>query len=267
LPNSNRSAWLRNCLGTCSHQRMLFGMPWDFWLIFIVLGVFLPWRGRRRIRKLLALPEVTGRERIRLYLSTILFQWVLTALIGWRAFSRGFGESELGLSAPWTPKILLITFAGAILIALGHWLNLRRMAGISHPSMDSLRAMAKRIFPRSGSELLVFLLLALTAGVCEEFIFRGFVIAALSRAQLATWEVILWSSLMFGAAHLYQGKGGSIGTGLLGVVLAGARIAYHSLLPVMVWHAVLDVVAGIAGAKYLTSKTSPEAGILIENRQ
>jgi len=246
---------------------MLFGMPWDFWLIFIVLGVFLPWRGRQRIRKLLALSKVTGRDRIRLYLSTILFQWVLTALIGWRAFSRGLSTSELGLSAPWTPKILLITFAGAILIALGHWLNLHRMAGMNHPSIDSLRAMAARIFPRSGGELAFYVALALTAGVCEEFIFRGFVIAALSRAELSTWEVILLSSLMFGVAHLYQGKGGSIGTGLLGVVFAGARIAYYSLFPVTVWHSVLDVVAGIAGAKYLTSKVSTEPGILPQNQQ
>jgi len=246
---------------------MLFGMPWDFWLIFAVLGVCLPWRGRQRIRKLLALPEVSRRDRIRLYLSTILFQWVLTGLIGWRAFSRGLSVNELGLSAPWAPKILLITFVGAIAIALGHWLNLRRMAGMSHPSIELLRAMAARIFPRSGSELCFYLLLALTAGVCEEFIFRGFVVTAMSRAGLSDWEVVVLSSLMFGLAHLYQGRGGSIGTGLLGVMFAAVRIAYYSLLPVMVWHAVLDVVAGIAGARYLTSKRSAEPGILAENQQ
>jgi len=242
-------------------------MPWDFWLLFIVLGVFLPWRGRQRIRKLLALPEVTGRDRIRLYLSTISFQWALTAVIGWRAFSRCLSARELGLSAPWTAKILLITFAGAILIALGHWLNLRRMAGMSHPSIDSLRAMALRIFPRSGGELCFYLLLAVTAGVCEEFIFRGFVVGALSRAGLSNWEVVVLSSLMFGLAHLYQGRGGSIGTGLLGVMFAAVRIAYYSLLPVMVWHTVLDVVAGIAGARYLSSKRSTEPGISTENQQ
>jgi membrane protease YdiL (CAAX protease family) len=246
---------------------MLFGMPWDFWLMFVVLGVFLPWRGRQRIRKLLALPEVTGRDRIRLYLSTILFQWVLTTVIGWRAFSRGLSASELGLSAAWTPKVLLITIGGAVLIALGHWLNLRRMAGMSHPSIESLRTMATRIFPRSGGELCFYLLLAFTAGICEEFIFRGFAVAAMSRAGLSNWEVVILSSLMFGLAHLYQGRGGSIGTGLLGVMFAAVRIAYYSLLPVMVWHAVLDVVAGIAGARYLTPKRSTEPGILTENQQ
>src|SRR5579862_7692866 len=59
-------AWqkLRKHKPPCFHLRM----PWDFWLIFLVLGVLLPWRGYDRMRQLMALPEVTGRDRIKLYL-------------------------------------------------------------------------------------------------------------------------------------------------------------------------------------------------------
>ena len=92
--------------------------------------------------------------------------------------------------------------------------------------------------------------MALTAGICEEFIFRGFVIAALFGAGLSSWAAVIASSLMFGVAHLYQGKGGSVGTGILGLLFASIRIAYGSIFPVVIWHAVLDIVAGVAGAKY-----------------
>jgi membrane protease YdiL (CAAX protease family) len=225
-------------------------MPWDFWLIFLFLGVVLPWRGRQRVRQLMAIPEVTGRDRIRLYISTILFQWALAAVVAWRAFARGLTWRELGLTHGFTPSILLITVAGAMLIAVAHWMNLRRMARSDHPALESLRALGSRLFPRQTMEFVFYILLAFTAGICEEFIFRGFMVAALFRADLSTSLVVVISSVMFGVAHLYQGKGGSVGTALLGMFFAGTRIAYGSLLPVVLWHAVLDIIAGVAGSKY-----------------
>jgi membrane protease YdiL (CAAX protease family) len=229
---------------------MLRAMPWDFWLIFLFLSVVLPWRGRERMRHFMAQPQVLRRERIRLYASTILFQWTLTAIVVWRAFARGLTLPQLGLSGGRPASIFLLTFIGATLIAAAHWMNLRRLAGSNHPAAEKLRAMAERLFPQSATETLLFTTLALTAGVCEEFIFRGFVIAALFDAGLSSWAAVIVSSLMFGFAHLYQGKGGSVGTGILGVLFASVRIAYHSIYPVVIWHAVLDVVAGIAGARY-----------------
>jgi membrane protease YdiL (CAAX protease family) len=232
-------------------------MPWDFWLIFLFLCVVLPWRGRERMRKLLALPEA-GRERIQLYISTILFQWALAAVVGWRGLARGMSFPELGVVNGSRVPVLLLAAGGALLIAVGHWMNLRRMASASHAAAEKLRAMAARLFPRSWLETVFYIALALTAGICEEFIFRGFVIAALFRAGLSAGMVILASSALFGFAHLYQGKGGSIGTGILGALFALARIAYHSLLPAVLWHAVLDVVAGLAFARYFGEAANPD---------
>jgi len=235
-------------------------MPWDFWLILLFCGVFLPWRGRARMQHLMALPQVTRGERIKLYVSTILFQWTLTALVGWRALERGLSLQRLGISGGSGFSIALLAAGGAALIAVGHWMNLRRMAGANHPAAEKLRAMATRLFPRSALETVFYILLAMTAGICEEFIFRGFVIAALFQAGLSAWMAIVLSSAMFGVAHLYQGKSGSVGTGILGALFAWVRIAYHSLLPVVIWHAVLDIVAGLAGARYFTGNPTREVG-------
>jgi len=202
------------------------------------------------MRHFMAQPQVLHRERIRLYASTILFQWLLAAIVAWRAFARGLTLPQLGLSGGRLSSVFLLTFIGAALIALGHWMNLRRMAGSNHPAAEKLRAMAERLFPQSTTETIFFTLLALTAGICEEFIFRGFVVAALFGAGLSNWAAVIVSSLMFGLAHLYQGRGGSVGTGILGVLFASVRIAYGSIFPVVIWHGVLDVVAGIAGARY-----------------
>jgi uncharacterized protein len=229
-------------------------MPWDFWLIFLFLSIVLPWRGRERMRHFMAQPVVSDRERIRLYISTILFQWLLAVVVAWRASARGLTFAQLGLAMEPLTSTVLLTLIGATLIAVAHWMNLRRLAGSNHPAAEKLRAMAARLFPQSAKETIFFTILAVTAGICEEFIFRGFVIAALFGAGLPGWIAVIVSSLMFGAAHLYQGKGGSVGTGLLGILFASIRIAYHSIFPVVIWHAVLDIVAGIAGARYFATR-------------
>src|SRR5664279_197577 len=73
-------------------------MPWDFWLIFAFLGVVVPWRGRARLRTLLALPSVGTKEKITLYATTMAFQWVVAMIVAWRAAARGFTATDLGLS-------------------------------------------------------------------------------------------------------------------------------------------------------------------------
>jgi uncharacterized protein len=112
----------------------------------------------------------------------------------------------------------------------------------------------------------LFVVLSLTAGICEEFLFRGFVMGALFRAGLDTWLVVVLSSVMFGFAHLYQGRGGSVGTGILGALFGSVRIATQNLLPAVVWHSALDIVAGIAGARFLLREPvqGPDQAVLDE---
>src|SRR5438874_1867055 len=131
-------------------------MPWDIWLIFLVLGAVLPWRGRARMKELLAMPRVSTMERLSLYASTIAFQCLA--------------------------------------------------------------------------------------------------VAALLHVGLPAWAVVLLSSVLFGLAHSYQGRGGIVMTLLIGLILGTSRLAYGSLVPAIFWHSGVDVVAGTAGPRYLTPR-------------
>jgi len=226
-------------------------MPWDVWLIFLVLGVVVPWRGRVRLRQLLAKPSVGAAERISLYVSTIAFQWLAAGVAGWRAWAHGFHAAELGLvmNNRWT--IALVSIVGAAVIATLQWLNLRRIGRLGARAPELLKALAERILPQSILEMPSFFGLAVTAGVCEEFIYRGFAMAAFTRAGLPAWSVILVSSALFGLAHLYQGRGGFLSTMILGALFGLTRIGYDSLVPVILWHIAVDIVAGLAGPRYL----------------
>ncbi len=128
------------------------------------------------------------------------------------------------------------------------------MGRIPAEARGSLQAIAERILPQSTVELLPYLALAITAGLCEEFLYRGFAMAVFIHVGLQAWAVVLVSSVLFGLAHSYQGRGGIVMTVLIGLILGTSRLAYDSLVPAIFWHSAVDVVAGTAGPRYLTQK-------------
>jgi membrane protease YdiL (CAAX protease family) len=239
---------LRGAGGKCSYLRM----PWDIALIFIVLAVILPWRGRARMKKLLAMPRVSAMERLVLYAMTIGFQWLAVVVVAWRAWAHGYKAEELGLAIYNGNRIAVASIVGSAAISSLQWLNLRRVGKVPLERRGPMQAVAERILPQSTVELLPYLALSITAGLCEEFLYRGFSMAVLSRLGLQAWAVVLLSSILFGLAHSYQGRGGVVVTLLIGLALGASRVAYDSLVPAIFWHTALDVVAGIAGPRYLT---------------
>src|SRR5208283_3720034 len=155
-------------------------MSWDFWLIFAFLGIVIPWRGRVRLRRLLALEKVDSKDKIVLYATTIGFQWIFTLVVAWRAVARGLTPAELGVSSVGLWRLLLPSLIGAVTIGALHWMNLRRVGQMEGAAPELLRSIARKILPNSMVEFLPYFALALTAGVCEEFLYRGFAMAALS---------------------------------------------------------------------------------------
>ena len=216
-------------------------------------------RGRMRLKKLMEIPQIGTRERLSLYASTIAFQWVAAVLVAWRAWARGLTLEAMGLVVHGRLRTLIAAIVGAATLGGLQWLNLRLMGRSRGKAREFMRILADRILPQAPPELLAFVALAVTAGLCEEFLYRGFLMAALGRAGLPVWGVVLLSSVLFGLAHLYQGRGGLVSTLVVGTVFGMARIAYDGLVPVMVWHFAVDAVAGVAGPKYLVGAAPPTA--------
>jgi membrane protease YdiL (CAAX protease family) len=210
-----------------------------------------------KMKKLLNQPQVGTMERLTLYASTIAFQWLMASVVAWRAWIHGYTAAQLGLTVTDRGRLLVVAIVGGVTIATLQWLNLRRVAKIPIDKRGPIVAIAQRIFPQSTVELLPFFALAITAGLCEEFLYRGFVMAVLAHIGFPVWGAVLVSSVMFGLAHLYQGRSGLVGTLLVGTVLGIARIAYDSLVPVIFWHSALDMVAGVAGPRYLVASPNP----------
>src|SRR5260370_39178054 len=99
-------------------------MSWDIVVIFFVLSVIVPLRGRARLQQLLAKPRVERAERLSLYASTIAFQWLAAAVAAWRAWAHGFTATQLGFAMPGRVRPFGITVLGAALNVPLPWLDL-----------------------------------------------------------------------------------------------------------------------------------------------
>ena len=91
------------------------------------------------------------------------------------------------------------------------------------------------------SAKLVSLPTSLSAGFCEEFLFRGFAILLIVRAGGGKKHQVIWSSLAFGAAHIFWGPVGMFFTILLGVSFAIITIYRGNVWPAVVAHSLLNI--------------------------
>jgi membrane protease YdiL (CAAX protease family) len=103
-----------------------------------------------------------------------------------------------------------------------------------------------KLVPHDGSELRRWIALSVSAGFCEEFIFRGYLIWALQPA-LGLWGAAAFSVAAFAAVHAYQGANGVFATGAVGMILTVVVLTFGSLLPAMAVHAVIDIGEGLVG--------------------
>lgn len=224
-------------------------ISWDFYLILAVLAILVPWRGTVRVRRLLDQSTFGATERFSLYRTTIIFQWLVVAVVAWRAFSRNLTASDLGLtiSNPWQISWLSLVLTG--LLCANQWASLTWIT--RHPEMQQRLPfrIGEKIAPRAFSELAAYAALSCTAGLSEEFLYRGFVFAVFARVFAPTvfsaFAAAVASSAWFGIGHLYQGRQGVITTFVVGMIFSGARIWTGTLIPSIVAHAGFDLIAGV----------------------
>ncbi len=224
-------------------------IPWDFVLILVVLGALIPWRGAVRVRRFLSQPELTAADRLSLYASTIVFQWVLVAIVFWRAVARRmtFGDLGVTIPSPWQTTGMAVILTA--LVCAAQFAGLRRTIRMPASERGPLFQITEKIMPRTSREIFVFAALACTAGISEEFLYRGFAFAVFgymfTNFVFPALAATVLSSLWFAAAHLYQGRRGIITTFIVGVIFSLARIFSGSLLPSAVAHIGVDLLAGL----------------------
>ena len=206
--------------------------------------------------------EIQRIPRLRLYLSAVLSQWLLTLvglgvvfLVARKVFVRGFAAMPLLPLVEWGAGI-----AGAALLALSLvvWCEQRGWLPREAPLVYLLIPATPR------ERFWAVLIISPTAAFCEEFLFRGFLLT-----QFHDWlHSLLWawvvSSVAFGLAHFYQGWSGMTRAGLMGALLAWPVMRWGSLYPAMLAHWLIDTVALLWLGPWMLRKEAAVGGRMLE---
>lgn len=217
---------------------VLVGFP-----LLYVLNSFAPWSVRL----------FGGGNRAAFFpffASILTLHWLSAATVLLLLHRAGASPAQLGLRVSGKRGLALagkLVIVGVVVVAV------RELTGYA-----AARPHALVFFPRGFAENLFFVLAAISAGFCEELVYRGFGITALVGRGLRIWQAAILSSFSFVFIHglgglyafpvffaggllyagIYLGQVGGVGP--RGMVKPTGR---SNLLPPMVIHAVGDMTA------------------------
>lgn len=223
-------------------------------VLFAALVVLGPlWASSFGYRRLLrAAPGRLPAVRLSVYRGAMAIQWSLVAVLAalWVVGRRP--ASGLGLVPHPTWGLAGVLVGSAIVIVMV-WRQ-RTQVLRDDEALDGVRAQLRHVepmLPHDRRELRHFYGLSLTAGVCEELLYRGFMIWYLTHF-LALIPAAAVTSVIFGIGHSYQGPRGIALTGLVGAFFAAVYLISGTLYPAMLLHVLMDVHSGHLAFRALT---------------
>jgi uncharacterized protein len=180
-------------------------------------------------------------QRLRRYRRTAVLEWSLVAVaVLLVAAAPGLDLGDVGVRWPRGSAYTVVGavgLVGSVVLLAGLRRRVDRGAEVVAP--EAVHA----LIPRTAGERRAFLGLAVTAGVCEEVLYRGVLlaVAAALLPGLGPVRLVLVAALVFGLAHLYQGALGMLTALVLGGGLAILYLGSGSLLLPVLYHVLIDL--------------------------
>jgi len=217
--------------------------PWHSAVVLMIL-IGMSFAGARSG----GLPGISAFGRAGGYLVVILSEWLTVAFIWYGVSRRGIGMADL-VGGRWARPIDVLRDLGigiafllvcgiGVMSALGHLLGIVDNQAI------------RQMLPRTSTEMLLWCLMSLTAGFCEELIFRGYFQRQFTALTQSVMGGIILQAIAFGAGHGYQGWKLMLSIAVFGTTLGLLAQWRRSLRPGMIAHFVQDAMGGLL-ARYL----------------
>jgi len=181
------------------------------------------------------------RTALHVYLWNILSIWALTLTTVALLYHYGFTPAQFGENLGLYPRNIATALAVVIFVAVLVAINKLQKRKITPEQYAKQLDSIRKLIPTAPIERLVAIPLAFTAGFCEEFLYRGYLLNLAASATKSLWLGLLISSILFGFAHLYQGRKGVIGTTVIGLIFGLIFLACRSLLPGQLLHTATDL--------------------------
>jgi membrane protease YdiL (CAAX protease family) len=192
-----------------------------------------------------------------LYIVTIVMEWLMFGYTYWSIRSSGKTTAREMISGRWKkPEDFLLDIA----IAAGFWIvalivlaGLGYAMGLTGPGKtEEAKKVLSFLAPQTLRQAILFGALCLTAGFCEEFIFRGYFQRQFAAATRNIYAGIMLSAIVFGLGHGYEGAKRMLLIAIYGAMFGLLAHFRKSLRPGMMAHAWHDGFTGVL--LYLASK-------------
>jgi uncharacterized protein len=207
------------------------------WHTIVVLGAIgaLVFRGKLQAEHMRAAVNV---NRIALYERIILFEWLTLALVLLGVWLSGSSLLTV-LGDHWRSVREFLRDIGIGLLFLIASIVVTSIFGGHGGAAD--RAI-QFLLPHGAAEMVLWIALSITAGICEEAIYRGYLQKQFMAFTKSVPAGIVLSALVFGLAHSYQGAVRASIIGIMGAM--GGILAYwrRSVRPGMIAHTLQDVL-------------------------
>jgi hypothetical protein len=228
------------------------------WLLLATIVLVIPaysYFNRRRLE------EEGVKDRRSIYVRSMIVLWLLATITVYAWWRQGRALVALGFFLE--PGAVATTAGAACLMALGAiMMRIRTTARLSPAKAAVLRdgiGGSAPILPRTKRELVWFCGLSISAGICEEVLYRGYFFAV-AAPFVTVWGALAASSIAFGLAHIYQGIRGILLTAAVGLFLGGFYLATGSIVWPIVLHILIDLNGGAVG--YLLYRDAPSDAVI-----
>lgn len=227
-----------------SSNTKLVAPLWHLLCVFLLLAGWVSLSLHPRHHALGALsPQLSG------YLLVIFFEWFIFAFI-WLGlcvqrvpFATLFGEMSSKLSKILRDLGIALGFLIIANIVLAILTVLLRVSKVTEG--------VKQLIPHTPLQIAVYLLVCLTAGICEETIFRGYLQRQFSALTKSTAAGAVIQGIIFGLAHAYQGWKMILVIAVYGCLFGALTLWRRSLRPGIIAHFLQDSITGIFLARHL----------------
>jgi membrane protease YdiL (CAAX protease family) len=177
--------------------------------------------------------------------ATVLIQALLSlagvgAVLHWR--SRSWTEIGMRrLRGQDFGRALVVVFAGFAVNAALVLTIYAFQPEVLRSHLTDLQSIAGSL--TEGIPLAAVLALLLLVGIYEEIVARGLLLTRSRQLFGGTAVPILFSSVLFGLGHFYQGIYGVVQTALFGAVLAALTLRWGTLWPAIFAHAAVNMLS------------------------
>jgi membrane protease YdiL (CAAX protease family) len=178
-----------------------------------------------------------------IYLSLIAFEWGLLRFVTAAGLRRTGTRLRDLIGERWGSWRDVLRDVGIALAVWAVWTALEAFVG-QMLGKDSAKDISS-LLPRDPLEIAVWVALSLTAGFCEEAVFRGYLQKQLQALTGSAFVAVLVQAVIFGVSHGYQGLRNVLAITAFGALFGALAVWRRSLRPGMILHAWTDVFSGI----------------------